>query len=160
MALIRRLGSWLATKRVLTTTFVSTLVMTALFGLIMLIWDFKLIDEMYRADEIEAHVRAMSSTQRTVHAWMTGTLDVLYPLTYGGFFIGAALRFFDRRWLVIPSVLVIPTDLAEGATQLLILNGNMEALPFKEIFTPLKLVFYFSALAIACLGLVRAAIRR
>ena len=158
--LFRRIGTWLAEKRVLTATFVSTLVLTALFGIVMAVWDFQLIDEMYRASEIEAHVLAMSPTQRTVHIWMTATLDVLYPLVYGGFFIGAARRFYDHRWLVLPSLLVIPTDLAEGVVQVFLLSGHMEALPLKEILTPLKFAFYFPALAIALLGIARSAIRR
>ncbi len=157
---VERLGRWLASKRVLAVTFASTLVMTVLFGVVMLVWDFELIDEMYRADVIAAHVRAMSAEQRTVHAWMTATLDVAYPLAYGAFFLGAALRFFDHRWLALPALLVVPVDLAEGVTQVLLLNGNMNVLGLKTILTPLKFAFYLPALAIALVGLICAAIRR
>ncbi len=142
--------------------FWATLAMTAAFGLIMQIWQFEIIDEMSEPDQIRAHVAAFTATQKTVHAWMTATLDVAYPLAYGGFFIGMALRFFDRAgfWLALPSALVIPVDLAEGYVQVMLLTGDDSLLHYKQILTPLKLGLFIPGLIISLVGAGIAIARR
>lgn len=142
--------------------FWATLAMTLGFGLIMRIWQFEIIDEMYEPDQIRAHVAAFTATQKTVHAWMTATLDVAYPFAYGSLFIGMALRFFGRAgfWLALPSVLVIPVDLAEGYVQVLLLTGNDSLLAYKQILTPLKLGLFIPGLIVALVGAGIAIARR
>lgn len=144
----------LTRPKVLWLLFGATLAMTIAFGLVMKIWQFELIDEMYLPDQIKAHLASLTPSQKYVHAWVTATLDVAYPLAYGGFFIGMALRFFGRygAWLALPGVLVIPVDLAEGLVQILLLNGVESVLGYKQILTPLKLGLFFPGLAIAVLG--------
>ncbi len=146
---------FLTTNKALWTTFIATILMTLMFGIIMRVWDFGIIDEMSDPEEIKAHIANMSATQRSVHAVMTATLDVAYPLAYGGFFIGVALRFFGKLgpWLAIPSFLVIPVDLMEGVTQVMALTGNESLLWLKAILTPTKLALYFAGLAVALNGL-------
>jgi len=120
------------------------LIMTAIFAGVMAIWDFEIIDEMSQPRRIVEHIEAMSATQRAVHAWMTGTLDVAYPFVYGALFAGLSLRAFDR-WgmlLAIPSFLVIPVDLIEGFIQVLLLNGVYDIAWMKAYVTPLKFVLF------------------
>ena len=122
----------------------------------MYIWDFGIIDEMYKPDQIIAHIDALTPVQRKAHAWMTGTLDVVYPFAYGSFFIGMAKRHFIKHgnWLAIPSVLVIPFDLFEGLTQIILLNGNYSVVGLKQIFTPVKLGLFSIGLAIALAAII------
>lgn len=141
------------------TTFLMTIGMTLAFGLIMQIWQFEIIDELYKPEQISAHLAAMSAEQKLVHAWMTATLDVAYPIVYAGFFIGMALRYCGRLgpWLALPSVAVIPVDLAEGVVQVLLLNGYTDLIWLKSIITPIKLGLFLFGFAVASFGLASAA---
>lgn len=123
------------------------------FGIIMLVWDFAIIDEMSDPDKISAHIAAMSETQRSVHAWMTATLDVAYPLTYGPLFAGLALRHL-KAVFAVPAIAVIPTDLTEGYVQVVALLGDESLLWLKAYLTPLKLVLFFGAILISIAALV------
>lgn len=134
--------------------FVLTLTLTLAFGVVMKIWDFQIIDEMYHAEQIRAHIEAMTPLQRRVHTWMTATLDVAYPLVYGGLFIGIILKAFTKfgRWLVLPAIFVMPVDLVEGVSQVLLLNGYDGAMEIKLVATPLKLLLFVAALVISLVG--------
>ena len=148
----------LSKTKTLWITFILTLVLTACFGLVMHIWQFGIIDEMFVADDIRAHILAMSQTQRTVHAWMTGSLDVAYPFAYGGFFIGIAIRYFGKYgiYLVVPSLLCIIADLSEGVAQIMLLTGHEAWMGVKLIATPIKLSLFIMGALIALAGLVLA----
>lgn len=148
----------LSNTKVLWASFVLTLILTLGFGVIMYIWQFGIIDEMYIAEDIGAHLQTMTEQQRTVHAWMTGTLDVAYPFAYGAFFIGIALRYFGRFgiYLALPSLLCIPADLTEGLAQVMILTGHEGWMTLKTIATPIKLVLYITGLLITLVGLCLA----
>ncbi len=123
------------------------------FGVVMWIWDFHIIDEMSHPESISTHIAAMSETQRVVHAWMTATLDVAYPLTYGPLFAGLALQRFKLAF-AIPAFAVIPTDLAEGYVQVTALLGDESLLWMKAYLTPLKLALFLAAMGIAIAVLV------
>ena len=141
-------------------TFWLTLAQTACFGVTMMVWEFKIIDEMYDAQQLAAHIDAMSPKQRQVHAWMTSTLDVLYPLTYASFFVGITTKAFPGKmgvWLATPSLLCVPADLLEGFAQVMLLNGYDDYLQVKTTATPLKLVLFTTALVIAIASTVRLA---
>ncbi|MEL8055552.1 MAG: hypothetical protein AAGK66_05320, partial [Pseudomonadota bacterium] len=90
--------------------------------------------------------------QRSAHAWMTATLDVAYPLTYGALFAGLTLRAL-KPVFAIPAIAVIPTDLVEGFVQVLALNGNYELLWLKAFVTPAKLILFGAAIVIALVAL-------
>ncbi|MEM6555666.1 MAG: hypothetical protein AAF642_07325 [Pseudomonadota bacterium] len=123
------------------------------FGVVMWIWDFHIIDEISHPESISTHIAAMSETQRVVHAWMTATLDVAYPLTYGPLFAGLALKWFKPA-LAIPAFAVIPTDLAEGYVQVTALLGDESLLWMKAYLTPLKLALFLAAIIISICALV------
>ena len=150
-----KLFEFLQRRKTLWITFWTTLIMTMIFGLIMQVWGFEIIDEMYDATAILAHIDAMTSAQRTAHIWMTATLDVAYPLSYGALFIGMALRFFGKAalWIALPSMLVIPVDLTEGIVQVFLLNGYSDIAYLKEIVTPLKLLLFVWGFVFALIAL-------
>lgn len=152
----------LARRTSLYVSFAATVALSIGFVLVMNHWDFQLIDEMSDPDKIREHLAGMSETQKRVHIWTTGTLDVLYPFAYGGLFAGLALRFFGRYgpYLALPGILVIPVDLAEGLVQIFLLNGNESLITLKAYLTPLKLALFFLALCIAVVALGRAVYRR
>ena len=148
----------LTQPRILWILFILFVLESIGFGIIMWIWDFTIIDEMSDPEKISAHIAAMSETQRVVHAWMTATLDVAYPLTYGPLFAGLALQRF-RSIFAIPAFAVIPTDLAEGYVQVVSLLGDESLIGLKAVLTPLKLVLFIAAMIIA-IAAVAIGIRR
>jgi len=132
-----------------------TLALTLCFGIVMYVGGFGIIDEMYNVRDIEDHIKAMEPAQRSAHAWLTGTVDVIYPFAYGAFFIGIAIRYFGRfgPLLALPSLLVIPADLTEGYAQVMLLTGHEQFMDLKVMATPIKLVLFLTGLAITLVGL-------
>lgn len=128
------------------------------FGFVMHIWQFGIIDEMSDPEAILAHLNQMSPSQKTVHAWMTATLDVAFPFAYGSLFIGMALRHFQRfgPLLVWSNLVLIAADLTEGFIQVLLLNGHENIVWAKAIVTPLKLGLFIFGLMVTLIGLTRA----
>lgn len=76
--------------------------MTALFGMVMQVGQFEIIDEMHVTVEILKHIEAKMPEQRRVHASLTATIDVAYPFAYAGFPIGFVSKACPRAgflWL-------------------------------------------------------------
>lgn len=149
--MMRQRFSGLSETKTLWSLFILTACLTAGFGLAMHIGEFGIIDEMYDAEHIRAHIAAMTPQQRTWHIWTTATLDVAYPFAYGGLFIGLALRAFKRRgaWLALPSLHVIPADLTEGFAQVMLLSGHDNFMGLKLVATPIKLGLFGAGLMIS-----------
>ncbi len=105
---------------------------------------------------------SMTPDQRRSHGWMTLILDMPYPLAYGVWYAGLALKAFPKLgwWIALPALLTIPIDLTENTTQVLALLGEMDILALKNIVTPLKLLFFISASLIALASLVLLIMRR
>lgn len=140
----------------------AVLFMSLGFVYIMHRFDFLLIDEMWDPEKIHQHIEGLSSKQKTIHIWTTATLDVLYPLAYGGLFIGLVRRVFGAsgRILAIPGALVIPVDLAEGAIQVLALIGNEDAIVHKMWVTPIKFGLFVTAAIFALVAIAVALMRK
>lgn len=151
--------SFLTKTSTLWALFILFILETIGFGLIMQHWNFVIIDEISNPDQVRSHISQMSEVQRHVHAWMTATLDVVYPLTYGPLFAGIALTRF-RPFFALPAVAVIPVDLAEGYVQVMGLLGNFEILAWKAVLTPTKLGLFLLAALIALVALARSATAR
>lgn len=90
----------------------------------------------------------LSPWQREVHAHATLIYDGLYPLAYGAFFAGLAIRLGGRsaRWVALVMLGGMVTDYAENIVQLLALSGRADWLDAKTVLTPLK--FALTGLAI------------
>ncbi|MEO1405395.1 MAG: hypothetical protein AAFV54_02750 [Pseudomonadota bacterium] len=133
------------------------LVLTIGFGIVIAVFDLHIIDEISNPDRVLEVVSSFGPEQRQAHFWMTLILDMPYPLAYGGFYIGLALRFFGR-WgplLALPALITIPADLIENTAQLFILAGQEHFAWIKQYVTPVKLAGFIPAsiLAIIALGL-------
>ncbi|MEM7077783.1 MAG: hypothetical protein AAF513_04045 [Pseudomonadota bacterium] len=61
---------------------------------------------------------------------------------------------------MLPSVVVIPSDLVEGFTQVQVLMGNESIVWLKAYVTPLKLMLFFVAVIIAIASVVLAVRQR
>ncbi len=136
--------------------------LTIAFGIWIQRYDLHIIDEISDPDQIRAVVAAMSPEQMAAHWWMTLCLDYFYPLAYGAFFAGLALRYFGAAgiWLAVPSMIVVPADIIENTVQLLILSGDQSLIGVKVIATPIKLVSFIVAAIIALIALIYAVYRR
>ena len=153
--------SILTNSRVLWTLAVIQVLIWVGFVSIMSRYNFVLIDEMWQPDAIRNYISALTPEQKQAHVWTTATLDVLYPLTYGSFFAGMALRFFGQsgRWLALPGILAVPVDLTEGVIQVLALSGQESVVAQKAWITPLKLGL-FGAAALISVVAIAVALRR
>lgn len=159
---MQKLLKFLTRTSVLWGLGLSFLALTVAFGLWIKVYDLHIIDEIADPDQIRAVVAAMSETQRKAHWWMTLVLDYAYPLAYGGFFAGLAVRFLGRWgvWLALPALICIPADIIENTAQLFILSGEEAWLAVKAIATPIKLLSFVLSGLIALLALGVAAKRR
>lgn len=142
---------WLTRPRWLWLLFSCTVLLTLCFPLIANHWELAFLDALSSPVEVRAQLMALSSSQRTVHAWSTGTLDVAYPFAYGLLFAGTALRSFGRfgPYLAVPGLLAIPVDLGEGVVQILALTEITDWLGAKVWLTPLKMSLFFGGLTIS-----------
>ena len=148
-------------RRGLWTTFAVFAALSVVFGVVMALFDFAIIDEMWEPAAILAHVEAMSPAQRTAHAWLTGTVDVAYPFAYAALFGGLAVAAFPQaRWLALPILLCVPADLVEVLSQVMILSGHEEWVAAKAVATPIKLVLFSLGVLIGLAGLIRLVVQR
>lgn len=131
------------------------------FILVMQIWDFFVIDEMYEKEAILNHIKNLSDTQRQVHSIMTATLDVAYPLIYGPFQAGMALRYLGvwGKPIALLSLFCVPVDLIEGFSQVMLLNGSIDYIDLKTLVTPIKLGLFLPGFTFAIIALVIALMR-
>lgn len=130
----------LSEGRVLLVSLAATAVLTALFPVAAGYFGLTLLDAVADPAESRALIEGLTSEQRQAHAWITGTLDVAYPLAYGALFLGAALRFFPRRGarLAIPILIGVPGGYLEGLAQIPALTGQADWLTAKAVLTPVK----------------------
>lgn len=138
------------------------LALTIGFGIWIQQYDLQIIDEISDPDQIRAVVAAMTPEQMSAHWWMTLLLDYFYPLAYGAFFAGLALRYFGGAgiWIAIPAMIVVPADMIENTIQLLILSGDFSLIGVKTVATPIKLVSFIVAALISLGALVFAGFQR
>jgi hypothetical protein len=135
----------------------TNVVVIIIFGAVTDHWNIRLIDEASAPAEVRALLSQMSPEQRTVHAWITATLDVVFPIVLGGFLAGVALRSFHRygAYLALLPLLAIPMDLLEGVVQILALTDTYDLLVLKSVITPLKLALFTFGLVVALVAGVR-----
>jgi hypothetical protein len=140
--------------RVLLVALMATVVLTALFPVVAGHFGLTLLDAIADPTEARALIEGLTREQRQAHAWITGTLDVAYPLAYGALFLGAMLRFFPRQGplLAIPVLIGVPADLLEGLVQILALTGQADWLAAKAVLTPVKGGAFVYGAVLALLG--------
>ena len=107
-----------------------------------------LLDLTLDGASARALLQRLTPWQRDVHAHATLIYDGLYPLAYGAFFAGLAMRAGGpaARWVAFVMLAGMVADYAENIVQLLALSGRADWLDAKTVLTPLK--FALTGLAI------------
>jgi hypothetical protein len=143
---------------VIWTLFVLMIVIGAGFGVFSKAVGGTFLDMTASAVQAREILAGMTAEQRDVHFWVTVLLDTAYPLAYGGFLAGMALRFFGSfgKAAAVPAFATIIVDLTENTVQALALKGSVDVLDAKEWLTPLKFGLFFLAAAIALVALIIA----
>ncbi len=146
----------LAERRSLWIAFVSTVLITITFPAAASFWGITFIDAISDPAQVRQAITGMTPDQRVVHAWITATLDVAYPLAYGALFVGSAYRFYTRfgRYIAMTLLMVVPADLLEGVVQILALTDSMDLVDTKAVLTPLKTVLFLLGLVATLSGWV------
>ena len=152
----------ITTNGALWLLFISTLLITAGFPAVRNIWGIIFIDGISSPDEVWVVIAQMTAEQKLVHAWATATLDVAYPLAYGFFFAGTALRFFPKYGLYLAALLLIaiPVDLIEGVVQILALTNTADFVGAKAILTPVKSILFIAGFLISVAAWVKWVYRK
>ena len=125
------------------------------FGVWIQQYDLQILDEMSDVEQIRSLLASMTPEQKSAHWWMTLALDYFYPIAYGGFFAGLALRYLGGAglWLALPAAICAPADMIENTIQLFLLSGDESLIGVKPIITPIKLVTFLAAAMIALVAL-------
>lgn len=119
------------------------------------------LDMIYTADGAQTLLDTMSGDQKSAHIKATLLLDILFPLTLGGYLLGIAARVTPklRKWAILPAIIAIITDLCENTVQVLALKGHTDLLFLKTYLTPVKYAAFYTALILALflilIGLVK-----
>lgn len=121
-----------------------------------------LLDMTLDGTSARALLEKLSPWQRDVHAHATMLYDGLYPLAYGAFFAGLAIRLGgDRaRWIALTMLAGMVTDYAENIVQLLALSGLADWLNAKTVLTPLKFALTGVAVIATVVLAARTGLRR
>jgi hypothetical protein len=141
--------SFITRTPVLWTLFVLTVVIFVIFGALAPMVGGQFLDMVSKPEDTRAVFDAMTSSERTVHFWITVLLDTAFPLSFGLFFAGMAWRFFGKLgpFAAIPGFVVLIVDLTENTLQAITLSGAAYLLEPKEWVSPLKMnMFYLAAL--------------
>ena len=114
------------------------------------------LDTVMTGAESRTVIAAMSEGQRWTHFWVTVVLDTLYPLAYGAFFVGVAVKSFGKfgRIAALPAFAASIVDMTENTVQALALSGAADVLDVKDWLTPLKFGLFAAAGLIALLGVI------
>jgi len=144
--------SQLAQTKTIVILFVLTCLLTAVFQLIVFHFDLAPLDDIIPQDAARQAIQGMSATQISAHSWLTGVVDVFYPLVYSSFFAGLIYRLFpvNGKSLALLPLAIIPIDLLEGLIQLLALNQLADLLAIKTYVTGFK--FLLLGLSVVLVG--------
>ena len=117
--------SLITRTRVLWTLFGLTIGLTLAFGALAPMVGGQFLDMVSKPEDTRAVFDAMTSSERTVHFWITVLLDTAFPLSFGLFFAGMAWRFFGKLgpFAAIPGFVVLIVDLTENTLQAITLSG-------------------------------------
>lgn len=118
-----------------------------------------MLDLMLNGADARAMLARLSPWQRDVHAHATLLYDGLYPLAYGAFFAGLAVRLggAGARWIALVMLGGMIADYAENIVQLLALSGRADWLDAKTVLTPIKFALTGTAVVATLALAIRAA---
>ena len=117
-----------------------------------------MLDLTLTGAEARALLDRLTPWQRDVHAHATLLYDGLYPLAYGAFFAGLAVRLggAKARWIALVMLGGMVADYAENIVQLLALSGRADWLDAKTVLTPIKFALTGTAVLATLMLAIRA----
>ena len=117
-----------------------------------------MLDLTLTGAEARALLDRLTPWQRDVHAHATLLYDGLYPLAYGAFFAGLAVRLggAKARWIALVMLGGMVADYAENIVQLLALSGRADWLDAKAVLTPIKFALTGTAVLATLVLAIRA----
>jgi len=111
-----------------TKTLIILAVASQVLGVVMLVpvayFDIIVLDQIFSADKAREAIQSMDSFQLNLHAFGTGTADVLFPLLYVSLLAGLLYRLFPEYGTKFAAIalLLLPIDASEGAIQFFALS--------------------------------------
>ena len=134
--------------------FLASVLITFLFPLLSAQTGLVFLDGLSNPSDARSLMGSWTDGERSLHALITATLDVLYPLVYGAWFAGSALCFYRRAgvWLAWVFAVLVGVDLLEGVVQVLALLDIADWLVAKQWLTPTKFLLFFLGLAVTAGG--------
>ena len=152
---------YLTRTKVLWSLFLGTVLFFVAFGLWTPSVGGTILDTVGPVDDVNALLAGMSEAQKASHFWMTLLLDLVFPFVYGGLFVGLVFRHGGKfaRWLTLPALGAMVTDLGENTIQLMALRDNESLLGVKAVLTPAKTGLFLVAALIATLATVLGVLR-
>lgn len=119
-----------------------------------------MLDLTLNGTDARALLARLSPWQRDLHAHATLLYDGLYPLAYGAFFAGLAIRLggASARWIAWVMLGGMIADYAENIVQLLALSGRADWLDAKTVLTPLKFALTGTAVLATLVLAIRAGV--
>ena len=159
---MNKMLAFFARTPVLVGTFILMLAVVAGFVQAQGLLNSTLLDMDMSGPVAQQHLSELSADQRNIHFWTTLILDTLYPIAYGGFFGGLAVRFGGKRATLaaLPMMLGVLCDFIENVTQMLALKGFDGLLVAKTVLTPLKFGLVYLGILIALALVLAALVRR
>lgn len=156
-----RLIAILARGPVLVGLLVISIAVSVGFGLVDNGLGGPLLDLVAGREANEARLAAMSAAQKATHLRITLTLDLLYPMAYGGGLASLAARFAPRRKLLAaaPALALIVVDMFENVLIAAMLSGHDGVIALKTAATEAKWALFLLCCVIA-LALAAAAMFR
>ena len=117
-----------------------------------------MLDLTLTGAEARALLDRLTPWQRDLHAHATLLYDGLYPLAYGAFFAGLAVRLggAKARWIALVMLGGMVADYAENIGQLLALSGRADWLDAKTLLTTIKFALTGTAVAATLVLAIRA----
>jgi hypothetical protein len=116
-------------------------------------FEINYLDQEYLDQRVFFILENMSTLQSSIHLWVTMTLDIIFPITYGFLFFGILLNNLEGQWkfLIVLPLILIAADLTEGIFQIQLLKAETTEMTIVSYKNKITLIKYF--LFLICMGM-------
>lgn len=158
---MERWRAFLSDGRTMVVLLLAVIAISIAFGAVKPLIGGALLDLISHPQVNIDRLAEMNAAQRHAHIWVTLTLDSLYPIAYGGFLAGVALRFAPRYALAAasPALALMVADIVENMLIVAALLGASDLVHAKAYATHFKW-WLFGLAAIMSVALALGALLR
>ena len=116
-------------------------------------FEINYLDQEYLDQRVFFILENMSTLQSSIHLWVTMTLDIIFPITYGFLFFGILLNNLEGQWkfLTVLPLILIAADLTEGIFQIQLLKAETTEMTIVSYKNKITLIKNF--LFLICMGM-------